>query len=264
MRIRSEYISFKNRWIISSSCNFQAHQQRSQGWSCFPRPLYGDSRCSQVLPGAPEGRYNNPVNWDLSPGRREACNSPADVTRFDQSRQCRPEHPGVSDGISSCCWWCTLSWWGKESTAFSFANTGGQYDDYRWQRLIHILISWRTGRTIVDAPLTLIVMIGKGEYRILFCQWRQPLRWLWMTTTNLHFNNLTWRTMNCWCSIDAHLATRISPWCNNSLWRGTQITAFWQSFYPLHVWFHLSLHCALIVHINISFKIYAIVSANCW
>jgi hypothetical protein len=35
---------------------------------------------------------------DLSPGRREACNSPSEGTRFRQSRQSRLEHPGVSDG----------------------------------------------------------------------------------------------------------------------------------------------------------------------
>jgi len=35
---------------------------------------------------------------DPSPGRREECNSPSEGTRFRQSRQSRPEHPGVSDG----------------------------------------------------------------------------------------------------------------------------------------------------------------------
>ena len=35
---------------------------------------------------------------DPSPGRRVACNSPSERTRFRQSRQSRPEHPGVSDG----------------------------------------------------------------------------------------------------------------------------------------------------------------------
>jgi len=39
------------------------------------------------------------VQRDLSPGRREACNSPSEGNRFGQSRQSRPEHPGVSDGI---------------------------------------------------------------------------------------------------------------------------------------------------------------------
>jgi len=35
---------------------------------------------------------------DLSSVRREACASLAEGTMFRQSRQSRPEHPGVSDG----------------------------------------------------------------------------------------------------------------------------------------------------------------------
>ena len=53
----------------------------------FPRLLYSDSTPSQVLP----------VNSDPSPGGREAFTSPAEGTRFCQSGQSRPEHPGVSD-----------------------------------------------------------------------------------------------------------------------------------------------------------------------
>jgi len=41
---------------------------------------------------------------DPSPGRQAACNSPSEGTRFRQSRQSRPEHPGVSDGNQGCCW----------------------------------------------------------------------------------------------------------------------------------------------------------------
>jgi len=51
-----------------------------------------------VLPGAPEGHYISPANLDPSPGRRVACNSPSEGTRFRQRRQTRPQHPGVSDG----------------------------------------------------------------------------------------------------------------------------------------------------------------------
>jgi len=35
---------------------------------------------------------------DPSPGPLEACHSPSEGTRFRQSRQSLPEHPGVSDG----------------------------------------------------------------------------------------------------------------------------------------------------------------------
>jgi len=38
------------------------------------------------------------VQRDKSPGRRVACNSPSEGTRFRHSRQSRPGHPGVWDG----------------------------------------------------------------------------------------------------------------------------------------------------------------------
>ena len=69
----------------------------------FPRLLYSDSTCSQVLPGGPEGHNISRVNSDTAPGLLEACNAPSEGTRFRQSHQSRPEHPGVSDGNYSCC-----------------------------------------------------------------------------------------------------------------------------------------------------------------
>jgi len=38
------------------------------------------------------------MQCDPSPGRRVACNSPSEGTRFRQSRQSHPDHPGVSNG----------------------------------------------------------------------------------------------------------------------------------------------------------------------
>jgi len=35
MRIQTEYMSFNNRWMICSSYDFEAHQQRSQRRWCF-------------------------------------------------------------------------------------------------------------------------------------------------------------------------------------------------------------------------------------
>jgi len=56
----------------------------------------------EVLPDAPRFVAGAPrssaMQRDPSPGRREACNSPSEGMRFRQSRQSRPEHPGVSDG----------------------------------------------------------------------------------------------------------------------------------------------------------------------
>jgi len=84
MRIQTEYMSFKTRWMISSSYDFQVHQQRSQTRcrfpDCFtviraaPRLVAGALRCtqachrgfqtsprlSQVLPGAPTVLFGAP------------------------------------------------------------------------------------------------------------------------------------------------------------------------------------------------------------
>ena len=43
------------------------------------------------------------MQCDPSPGRRVACNSPSEGTRFRQSCQSRSEHPAVSDDNKSSC-----------------------------------------------------------------------------------------------------------------------------------------------------------------
>jgi hypothetical protein len=60
-----------------------------------------------------DGAYTSPhsrgkvqevsMQRDPSPGRRELCDSPSEGTRFLQSWQSRPEHPGASDGNLGCC-----------------------------------------------------------------------------------------------------------------------------------------------------------------
>jgi hypothetical protein len=108
MRIQPEYMSFKNRCTISSSYEFQAHQQRSQRRCCFSQNAL---LWFEVLPDAHRFVAGAPrcsaMQRDPSPGRQAACNYPSEGTRFRQSRQSRPEHPGVSDGNRGCCW-CTL------------------------------------------------------------------------------------------------------------------------------------------------------------
>jgi len=57
MGIQTEYISFKNRWMISSSYDFQAHQQRSQRRCCISQTALLWFKMlpdlSPALPGAP-------------------------------------------------------------------------------------------------------------------------------------------------------------------------------------------------------------------
>jgi hypothetical protein len=61
---------------------------------------------------------------------------------------------------------------------------------------------------IVDAPLTLIFMMGHGGYCNLFCLQRQPKIPLWLTTPyrRCHFPGPM--TKNRWCSVDAHFHDR--------------------------------------------------------
>jgi len=98
-------MSFKNRCTISSSYEVQAHQQRSQRRCCFSQNAL---LWFEVLPDAHRFVAGAPrcsaMQRDPSPGRQAACTSPSEATRFRQSRQSRPEHPGVSDGIQGCCW----------------------------------------------------------------------------------------------------------------------------------------------------------------
>ena len=99
-------MSFKNRCTISSSYEFQAHQQRSQRRCCFSQNAL---LWFEVLPDAHRFVAGAPrcsaMQRKPLPGRRAVCNSPSEGTRFRQSRQSRPEHPGVSDGNWGCCWW---------------------------------------------------------------------------------------------------------------------------------------------------------------
>jgi len=62
-----------------------------------------------------------------------------------------------------------------------------------------------------------------------------------------------------WCSFcHGHIHNMLSfHWANLSL------MVFWQPLYRLHVLSPSSIDCSLIIHINISFKIYFKVSANC-
>jgi len=132
MRIQTECISFENRWMITSSYDFQAHQQHSQR-RCFSQTalqwfnvLPGASRCTcrrlhqssklwdlttllfwsdncQTLP-VTKIHFADESEGGMYDTRRQACNSPSEGMRICQCHQSRPEHPGVSDRNWSCCW----------------------------------------------------------------------------------------------------------------------------------------------------------------
>jgi len=104
MRIQTEYMSFNNRWMISSSYDFQAHQQRSQQDVVFPTPLWCDLRCFQtccrrspVLPGAHKVLTSAPRCSQTYPNH---CHStPVPVIRDLSYSEGRPECPRM-------VWYC--------------------------------------------------------------------------------------------------------------------------------------------------------------
>jgi len=69
---------------------------------------------------------------------------------------------------------------------------------------VALQITHHTWPTIVDAPLTLIFMIGQGGYCTLLCLWRQPKISLWLSTTYRRCDFPRCMTKNHWPSVDAH------------------------------------------------------------
>ena len=65
-------------------------------------------------------------------------------------------------------------------------------------------ITHDTWPTIIDAPLTLIFMMGQGGYCNLFCPKRQPMIPLWLTKTYRRCDFPGRMTKNHWPSVDSH------------------------------------------------------------
>jgi len=61
-------------------------------------------------------------------------------------------------------------WWGREGIAICFAYKGSQKLLYDLLQPIGGVISQDAWPTIIDAPLTLIFIMGQGGYCNLFCQ----------------------------------------------------------------------------------------------
>jgi len=171
--------------------------------------------------------------------------------------------PKMQDQTSLMLWWCWFSRWGRERVAFSFSYNGSQYFIYNCLQSITTQITKGARPNTADALLTLIFKMGQGACHNHCCLLRLPIHWICITTTESIFNLLTYKSCNCWCSVATHFATGESAMCNHVIWHNLSFTVFWQPFYCLHVLSPWSLHCSLIIHINIFFKIYFKVSANC-
>jgi len=100
--------------------------------------------------------------------------------------------------------WCSFSWCGMEYAAISLSYKGGQYSIYDSPHPLTTLITNDTKPNIVDAPLTLIFMMGQGACRFLFVLQRRPILHLWKSTA-IHNSDYQWcKTRNRWGSVYAH------------------------------------------------------------
>ena len=104
---------------------------------------------------------------------------------------------------------------------------------------------------------------GAGTVWLSLCLWRQPIPHLWMAGSNHFADYQWWETENHWRSITAYFAMGVSTICFHILRHSISLMVFWQPLYCLHVLSPSSLHCSSIIHLNLFFRIYFTVSANC-
>jgi len=99
--------------------------------------------------------------------------------------------------------WRSFSWWGREHFTLSFAYKGSQYLVYDYLQPITPQITQDTCPWIVDAPLTLISMMGQGALYFPVCLEMQLILRLWLFATYRPPEYPRYMTKNCWCSVDA-------------------------------------------------------------
>jgi len=159
--------------------------------------------------------------------------------------------------------WQSYSEWVRERLALSFAYKASQYHISELPQPIAMQITNDARPKIVDALLTIISRMGQGACCSLFCLNSQPIpHWL-MAATNRHEDYQWCKTKNCWPSVDAHFAMSLSTICYHLFWPNISLMVFWHHLNCLHVHSPSSIHRSLMIHINISVKIYFEVSANC-
>ena len=76
--------------------------------------------------------------------------------------------PKAHDQKSLMLRWRSFSRWGREGIAMCFAYNYNQKYRSDWVQPNGGVVSQDTWPKIVDAPLTLIFMMGQGAFRVLF------------------------------------------------------------------------------------------------
>ena len=83
--------------------------------------------------------------------------------------------PKMQDQQSLTLRWRSLSEWGRECVAFSFAYKGSLSLIYERLHPIATQIAQEVRPKIIDSPLTLIFRMGQGVFLTGFWLWRRPI-----------------------------------------------------------------------------------------
>jgi len=114
--------------------------------------------------------------------------------------------PKMQDQKLLTFFWHSVSGWGWECVAHTFATKGSQYRINGCLQQMAGMISLDANTTIIHTRLMLIFRIGQWSYCSLCRISRLPICWLCITVTKLHFNCLTCNIKNHWHSIYTYLS----------------------------------------------------------
>ena len=173
-----------------------------------------------------------------------------------------PSWPKIHDQQLLTLCWCSFSWWGRERLTFSVAYKGSQYFVYDYLLPITAQMAQDIWPRIVDALFTLIFMMWQGAVHFLLYPYRQRILHLWLFATYRPQDYPRFMTESRWHSVDSHFATGVSTICNHLIWSSQSFMLIWQHFSHFHLLSSWSLHCSVLLHTNISCKIYFTVSVN--
>jgi len=84
----------------------------------------------------------------------------------------------------------------------------------------------------------LIFRTGQWLYLVLFCKERLPVWWLWIAATTSPYNYCTYKTKNCWRSIDAHFNVPRSQDLLLLIIAIINIWTLWKPFSMVRIWLY--------------------------
>jgi len=115
-----------------------------------------------------------------------------------------PWLPNMQDQKLLMLRWRWFSECGREHFAVAFAPKDCHYLINGCLQPIRTYITQDAKLKVNDAPLQLILRMRQWLCCCLFCLQMPPIHRLCITATKLPFNYCTYKTRNCWRSVDAH------------------------------------------------------------